>query len=86
MRAVVIWGVILLSVPSTCVASRAAPEDPYRITAREKAACTNDAIRFCAFTYPDTAKLLDCMKTNRSSLSPMCLSAFDAGLKRRHMN
>lgn len=58
----------------------------YNISAREKAACTADAIRFCSHTYPDETQLLSCMKSNRTSLSAICLAAFDAGLKRRHLN
>lgn len=61
------------------------PPDPYKITASEKAACTTDAMRFCAYTYPDAAQLLSCMKSNRTSLSSVCLAAFDAGVKRRHL-
>lgn len=86
MRACAIWGFVFLSVACASPATRAAQEDPYKITAKEKAACTSDAIRFCAYTYPNATQLLDCMKTNRSSLSPMCLSAFDAGMKRRRLN
>ncbi len=63
-----------------------APKDPYKITAKERAACTADAVRFCAHTYPDENQLLSCMKSNRTSLSAICLVAFDAGLKRRHLN
>lgn len=72
-------------VLSTVCASAASSQDPYKITPREKAACTTDAMRFCAYTYPDASQLLSCMKSNRTSLSPMCLAAFDAGMKRRHL-
>ncbi len=61
----------------------AVPADPMRITPAEKAACTQDATRLCSGTYPDEARLLDCMKANRAALSPACRSAFDAGVRRR---
>lgn len=85
MSSFAIWGGVLLSLVLTTVAI-ADPTDPYKITTKEKAACTTDAIRLCAFTYPDESKLLACMKSNRTSLSPLCLVAFDAGLKRRRLN
>ena len=59
--------------------------DPYRLTEPEKAACTGDALRLCAETYPDERKLLACLKANRSSLSAECLPVFDAGIKRRRL-
>jgi hypothetical protein len=59
--------------------------DKYRVTAAEKAACTEDAIRLCMDAYPSEEKLLVCMKENRASLSPTCRVAFDAGLKRRRL-
>lgn len=60
-----------------------AQEDPYQITQNEKAACTGDAGKLCADTFPDEHRLLVCMKTNKASLSPTCLRVFSAGLKRR---
>lgn len=59
--------------------------DQFRVTDKEKAACTEDAVRLCMNAYPDELKLLSCMKANRASLSPTCLAAFDAGVKRRHL-
>lgn len=59
--------------------------DKYHVTAREKAACTADAMRLCMSAYPDEDKLLLCMKTNRASLSPTCQIAFDAGVRRRRL-
>lgn len=84
MRRFVVGGClqVMLFAGTSC---GAAPADPYRITGREKAACTADAIRLCSHTYPDERALLQCMKTNRPSLSSMCLTAFDAGVKRRRL-
>lgn len=75
-----------LAVPhAVWAAAPTANDDPYHVTDAEKAACTEDAVRFCINTYPNEKLLLACMKRNRSSLSPVCLQAFDAGLKRRHL-
>jgi hypothetical protein len=57
--------------------------DPLDVTPEEKALCQGDAERLCAYTYPDENKLLACMRANRAALTPKCLQAFDAGLKRR---
>ena len=66
-------------------AAAGAPPDRYHITDGEKAACTADAMRLCASTYPDEGKLLACMQANRGVLDPGCLAVFDAGVKRRHL-
>ena len=65
---------------AACVSAHA---DEYQITAAEKAACTPDAERLCLATYPDEGKLMTCLKANRKALSPVCVAAFDAGMKRR---
>lgn len=60
-------------------------EDRLNITAEEHVACDSDAERLCMSAYPDESKLLTCMKQNLHQLTPVCLSAFEAGLKRRHL-
>ena len=62
-----------------------AQTDTYKITDAEKAACTGDAMRLCASAYPSESKLLACMIANKGSLTPTCLTVFNAGLKRRHL-
>ena len=59
--------------------------DEYHLTAAEKAACTGDAERLCANTYPDENKLLACMEANERALSANCDAVFKAGVKRRHL-
>ena len=61
----------------------ALPADPMRITAAEKAACTQDAMRLCSGAYPDEEKLIGCMKVNRAALRAACGTAFDVGVRRR---
>ena len=78
-------GAILFAALATATSSTFAQSDPYHITASEKAACLYDAQRFCMNTYPDEGALLACMKANRASLSTVCLAAFDAGMKKRHI-
>ena len=63
----------------------ATPQNKYHVTAKEKAACTEDAVRLCIQVYPDEDKLISCMRSNRSDLSESCRVVFDEGLKRRHM-
>ena len=65
------------------VASAAAQDNRYSITAVEKAACTADAMRLCSHTYPDEDRLLGCMRGHVSDLSLVCSITFKAGLKRR---
>ncbi len=60
-----------------------AQEDHFHATAAEKAACTADATRLCAYTWPDEDKLIGCMKANEAQLGPTCLPVFRAGIRRR---
>jgi len=46
-------------------------------TARE--ACTHDAFRLCSDAMPDVARTKACLARNRSSLSPLCRTAFASG-------
>ena len=78
-------GLAVLIVAAGMPLKSHAQPDPYHITAAEKAACTFDAERLCASSYPDEAKLLGCMQANRASLTSTCLAVFDAGVKRRHL-
>lgn len=76
---------ILLIAASGAPAVAYGQADPYHITEKEKAACTPDAERLCASSYPDERKLLACMEANKASLSSGCLVVFNAGIKRRHL-
>ncbi len=81
MRLTIMFGTLFILGISTSVHSA----DQFHVTEQEKAACTEDATRLCISAYPNEDKLLSCMRDNRSSLSPACLKAFDAGVKRRHL-
>ena len=65
--------------------SAVAQDDKYQITAAERAACTPDAERLCSAAYPDEDKLIVCLQSNRTALSPSCATVFKAGLKRRNL-
>jgi len=39
-------------------------------------ACTHDAFRLCSNAMPDVARTKACLARNRSSLSPLCRTAF----------
>ena len=78
---------LFLPLLAGCLAVSAAPSwaGDYSITANEKAACTGDAMRLCAHTYPDQDRLLGCMRENAGELSNGCAVVFKAGLRRRHL-
>ena len=67
--------------------SQAAPRAPagthVEVTQEEISACGDDVKRLCSNDFPDEAKVIACMRTNRASLSPTCIPVFRAGLKRR---
>ena len=77
--------IMIGALAAVCVSASVSSADRFHVTEQEKAACTQDAARLCISAYPDEDKLLSCMKENRASLSPACLVAFDAGVKRRHL-
>ena len=69
----------ILGMPLTAIGQ----EDKFHATAAEKAACTADATRLCAYTWPDEDQLIACMKANEPKLGPTCLPVFKAGIRRR---
>jgi hypothetical protein len=42
------------------------------ITAAEKQACTPDIVRLCSDVLPDVSRVLGCMQSKRSQVSPAC--------------
>ncbi len=63
-----------------------AQDNPYHITAPEKAACEGDATKLCADAWPDESRLMVCMKANQASLGANCQRVFLAGMKRRGLD
>jgi hypothetical protein len=42
------------------------------ISAAEKQACTPDIVRLCSEVLPDVSRVLGCMQSKRSQMSPAC--------------
>jgi hypothetical protein len=57
----------------------------YHVTDEERAACEGDAVALCSTAFPDEELLLGCMKTNRTQLTPICRTTFEAGLRKRRI-
>ena len=53
------------------------------VSGEEISACGDDVKRLCSNEFPDEAKVIACMRANRTALSPACIPVFKAGLKRR---
>jgi len=45
-------------------------------TAEQRAACENDAYRFCEAQVPDAIAVEKCLRANMRSLSPACRAEF----------
>ena len=43
------------------------------ISAAEQAACGSDVIKLCSDVFPDVSRVLGCMKSKRSQVSPACM-------------
>ena len=52
-------------------------------SSRERAACRTDAIRYCASTYPNRRRLVNCLQSHRSSLGNRCERALVHGVDER---
>jgi hypothetical protein len=51
-------------------------------TPEQRAACENDAMRFCGQHVPDVQRITACMAQHRRYLSPRCRAVFQGGAKR----
>lgn len=85
MKELLVAALCAASLVGIAPACAGQPLDRYKITAEEMSACGSDAIGLCSSAYPDEAKLISCMKSNRVSLSATCRPVFDAGVRRRHL-
>jgi hypothetical protein len=50
-------------------------------TAAQRAACTPDVFRLCAWHIPDHEAITKCLRQNKSKLNPKCREVFDGKLK-----
>jgi len=55
---------------------------PAQGTPQQRAACEQDAYRFCSQYIPDENRTANCLRRHRVSLSPACRSLF-SGRRRR---
>ena len=52
----------------------------YKVTEAQRKACTPDVLRLCHADIPHVDKIIACIKTNRSKLSPECEAVVAAAL------
>lgn len=77
---------LALAITLGFAGSAVAQQDKYTITSEERTACQGDATLLCSDAYPDEDRLIVCMRRNRAQLSRVCLRAFDAGMRKRHLS
>jgi hypothetical protein len=63
---------LLLGVCATAAAPSAQVQDPLAAT---RAACTADALKFCARVQPGGGRIVACLKEHKDSLSDRCKPA-----------
>jgi hypothetical protein len=51
-------------------------EDDHRGTQDEQRACTPDVFRLCSAAIPNERRIVACLKSNRTRLSPACRKVF----------
>jgi hypothetical protein len=67
-----VLGVLTASFPAPSFAAKVATDDA---TPEERAACTSDAFRLCSSAIPSVDRVVACLKSEKSKLSPLCRSA-----------
>ena len=63
-----------------------AADDPYGITPVEHAACDADFESLCVAQMQSENQVIECMKSKRAQLTPVCKTAFEAGMRKRHLS
>jgi hypothetical protein len=56
----------------------APPPSLFKGTAKEQAACSPDAARYCSDAIPDTFKVLACLQKHREKLKKACRNVLEA--------
>jgi len=72
-----LWPAMLLFVVLGFAPARAQDDPDYRGTAEQQIACTGDAFRICWNAIPVVDRIVACLRSNRSQLSPACRAVFD---------
>jgi hypothetical protein len=76
MRAISSFFILALAA-APALAQEQQPPDEYRGTAEQRAACTGDVFRLCAWHIPNVDNIVGCLKEKKASLSPACRVVFD---------
>ena len=63
---------VLGSAAASSGAEQTSEDQPIRVTARAKAACMPDAMRFCRDALPNVKNVLLCFGQNREQISNRC--------------
>jgi hypothetical protein len=49
----------------------------FQPTAEQRSACMGDAMSLCSAFVPDAGRILSCLASKKSQLSPQCRAQFD---------
>ena len=49
----------------------------FKPTAAERSDCMGDALSLCSFAIPNTDRIVSCLASKKSQLSPSCRAHFD---------
>ena len=49
----------------------------FKPTAEERSDCMGDALSLCSFAIPNTDRIVTCLASKKSQLSPSCRAHFD---------
>jgi hypothetical protein len=49
----------------------------FKPTAEERSDCMGDALSLCSFAIPNTDRIVSCLASKKSQLSPSCRAHFD---------
>ena len=49
----------------------------FKPTAAQRSDCMGDAFSFCSFAIPNTDRIVTCLASKKSQLSPRCRAHFD---------
>jgi hypothetical protein len=69
----VVLGLLTASLPTPSFAAKVASAS--EATPEERAACTSDAFRLCSSAIPSVDRVVACLKSEKSKLSPLCRAA-----------
>ncbi|MGE3147768.1 MAG: hypothetical protein AB7K04_01755 [Pseudorhodoplanes sp.] len=71
--------VLALGVPAGAQDAPPAGADTYRGSPEQRAACTGDVFRYCAWYIPNVDNIVSCLRAKKPKLSPACRLVFEGG-------